>query len=176
MSSEEGNESSQELWFSEIIRETDHYYQGEIQQEQRASWILASVGVLLALIVGAQLQLGNALKAPPALIVLTLAFFYLSGIFSIITIIPLRGTKMRRDLLGQSFRRYKNMKVEDLIQNKFHAGMQFSMEDYKSRLFYHFRAHFLRVRRKEYGVVWSSIFLLLGFISLGLVGVFELIL
>ena len=42
------------LWLDVIERETEHYFQGEIQQEQRASWLLASVSVLLALFVGAQ--------------------------------------------------------------------------------------------------------------------------
>ena len=54
----EDTASSEALWLEEIVRETDHYYQGEIQQEQRASWILASVCVFLALLIGIQLQSG----------------------------------------------------------------------------------------------------------------------
>jgi hypothetical protein len=174
MSLEETSENSENLWLAEIIRETEHYYQGEIQQEQRASWILATVSVLLALMVGAQLQLENGLRTPLILITITQISFYLSGIFAVLTIIPLRGTRIIRwDFFGQSFRHYKSMDVEEMIERKFQHGETFPREKYKKRLFYHFRAHFLRVRLKEYGVVWSSFFLLLGFIFLGLVGLIE---
>lgn len=174
MSPSEEHDSSEDLWLTEIIRETDHYYQGEIQQEQRASWILASVCVLLALIVALQLQLGDKLKTPTVLVVLTQISLYLSGMFSILTIIPLRGTSMKRDLFGQSYRHYKNMEIKELMEAKFRFGNRFLKDNYKNRVYYHFRSHFLRVRLKEYGVIWSSVFLLLGFIFLGLVGLFEL--
>ena len=51
----------EEYWYEEIIRETEHYYQGEIQQEQRASWILASVCVLVALLISADFEQTNLL-------------------------------------------------------------------------------------------------------------------
>ena len=175
MGDREKNRKPDTLWLDEIIRETEHYFLGEIQQEQRASWILATVGVLLALIVGIQLQLETALKAPTLLITMAQLFLFLSGVFSILTIIPLRGTKLRRDLFGQTYRRDKKRDVEKLIERKFRHGEDWSKKMYEKRLFYHYRSHYLRVRRKEYYVVWASLFFLLGFVFLGIIGIIELI-
>lgn len=158
------------LWLEEIIRETEHYYQGEIQQEQRASWLLASVSVLLALFIGAQ----SSITTHVFWLVLALFLFFVSGVLAIITIIPLRGTRIRRDLFGGTYRTDKRLGIDSLIETRFRLGKDWSEEKFKKRVFYHYRSHYLRSRMKEYFVVWSSIFFLLGLIFLGVVGLFGL--
>ena len=162
-------------WLEEIIRETEHYYQGEIQQEQRASWLLASVSVLLLLFVGSQSMTEIGFEANVYLIGLALLAFFISGFLAIITIVPLRGTRIRRDLFGSTYRIDKKLDVDDLIEARFRPGKDWKNKQYRNRVFYHYRSHYLRVRMKEYIVVWSSVFFLLGFILISIISFIELI-
>ncbi len=162
-------------WLEEIIRETEHYYQGEIQQEQRASWLLASVSVLLLLFVGSQSMTEIGFEANVYLIGLALLAFFISGFLAIITIVPLRGTRIRRDLFGSTYRIDKKLDVDDLIEARFRPGKDWKNKKYRKRVFYHYRSHYLRVRMKEYFVVWSSVFFLLGFILISIISFIELI-
>lgn len=162
-------------WLEEIIRETEHYYQGEIQQEQRASWLLASVSVLLLLFVGSQSMTEIGFEANVYLIGLALLAFFISGFLAIITIVPLRGTRIRRDLFGSTYRIDKKLDVDDLIEARFRPGKNWKNKKYRKRVFYHYRSHYLRARMKEYFVVWSSVFFLLGFILISIISFIELI-
>jgi hypothetical protein len=166
------DEWKREIWFEEIIRETEHFFQGEIQQEQRASWILASVCVLLAIIIGLQVQSD---AAPNIFLVLAEIFFFVSGLISVITIVPLRGTSLRNDLWGKSFRKARKMNLEEIIQSKFHPGTDWSDEKYLERIYYHFRSHYLRARLKGLGVIWASISLIVGFCLLIIYGVCQIV-
>lgn len=51
-STQETFSEKDKLWLEEISRETEHYYQGEKQQEERSSWLLTTASALMAIIVG----------------------------------------------------------------------------------------------------------------------------
>ena len=167
-----GLSENKELWLSEIIRETEHYVQGEIQHEQRASWILATAGVLIAIIVSIRLTIPNPVPISLSiLMILSILSLTLSGVTAIIVIVPLRGTRLRRNLFGKSYKLNQKINIDQLIEMRFRHGENWSIDDYEKRIQYHYRSHFLRTNIKEFWVVWASIFLLLGFILFASVGV-----
>jgi len=109
------------LWIEEIIRETDHYYQGEAQQDQRASWLLTTSGALITLLVGLQLaaqEKGYSLST--MYVVAAVSSFFLSSLSAVIVVIPLLGTKLFiKDAFGNNFRKNKNLSADELITKKF---------------------------------------------------------
>jgi hypothetical protein len=158
------SEKYKEEWFQEIIRETEHYYQAEIQQEQRASWIIASTFVIFAVFIGFYDDLSDTIIH--YLFFISKIAFGLSGLLSIIGIIPLRKFGFKRDFFGGKYLREKQKDIHELINKKFHTDGDWDEEDYENRILFHFRSHYLRARKKEYLVFWSSLLLIVGFISL----------
>ena len=162
-------------WIQEIINETEHYFQGEMQQDQRASWLLATTSALIALLIGLQISaIERNVKLPVLLLMMAAVSYLISSIISIFTILPLRGVhSFWRDLFGKSFRDNAKMSVNDLIRKRFRHDDKWSNESFETRVMYHFRSHYLRNNRKAYGIIWSSIFLLLGLIFSAILVVFT---
>ena len=77
---------------------------------------------------------------------------------------------MNWDYFGTSFRKKKNEILKILIEGKFRHGTGWKEKKYKKRLFYYFRSYYLKGRHKELGVIWASLFFLVGFILLGFYG------
>ncbi len=153
------------LWIEEIIRETDHYYQGEAQHDQRASWLLTTSGALITLLVGLQLAAQEkGYNLPIVYIVAAVTSFFLSSLSAVIVVIPLLGTKsFFNDVFGYNLRKNKNLTVEELITKKF-RNEKWSRSNYEKRIMFHFRTHFIRSNKKALGVLWSSVFLIAGLI------------
>lgn len=153
------------LWMEEINRETEHYYQGEIQQDQRASWLLATDVALIA--IGGSLiitVLDKGYSVLVTLIILSICAFIVSAICSIITLLPLQGIRFWRDLIGHSFQKSSKLKIDQLIEERFRCGSNWSVENYEHRVKYHFRSHYLRFIRKAYGIQWAALALFIGLI------------
>lgn len=164
------------LWFEEIIRETEHYFQGEIQQDQRASWLLATNGVLVAVAGGLEVALQNKGNTfAQIILVLSLTAFALSSSVAVFTIMPFRGTHIWFDFLGNHYRRNKRLVTEQLIKERFRHNNDWSIEDYERRIIHHFRSHYLRFNRKAYGVLWSAIFLMIGLLLFLILGIANLV-
>lgn len=156
-----------ELWLEEIVRETDHYFQGEIQQDQRSSWVLATSGLLIAVVVSIEVTaVENQWAFSQPVIVVALIALVLSSILSILTIVPLSGRHFWSEISCKSFQYTSRLEISDLIQKRFHISDDWSFTDYEKRIMYHFKSHYLRNIRKGYGVFWSSFFLLLGLLLL----------
>lgn len=157
-------------WLDEIVRETEHYFQGEIQQEQRASWLLTTASVLIAIAASIETTiLDKGYKSAQLPMIVALMAFASSGTVSVLTLLPLRGTRLWSDVFGGSYRRSSRMGIEKLIAERFRHGEDWSAENYEKRIKYHFRSHYLRNTRKSYGVFWSSVFLLLGLLLFAVV-------
>lgn len=154
-----------ELWLEEIIRETEHHYHGEIQQDQRSSWLLATSCLLMAIVVSIEVTaLEKGIKLSQPVIITALIAFAISSIFSILTLWPLYGIRIWKDLFGKTYRRTSRLGINNLLQERFRLEEDWPCKDYEKRIKYHFRSHYLRNMRKAYGVFWSSLFLLLGLI------------
>lgn len=161
---------TEKLWLEEIIRETEHYYQGEIQQDQRASWLLATAGLLIATVVTLELAaMDKGYKIAQLPLAVGLIAFSVSGALSILTLLPLRGTKLWTDIFGGTHRRYAELGIDQLIEKQFRLDEGKAVDSYKKRIKYHFRSHYLRSNRKAYGIIWSSVFLLIGLVALAAV-------
>jgi len=162
---EHGPDEVKRLWHDEMLRETEHYYQGEMQHDQRASWLLATSAVLIALVVGSDsIAVTSACVLVSYLLIAALGAFAISALIAVITMLPLRGTRFWRDLTGESYRRARMLDVNQLAEQRFRHDSLLSYDQYEKRIKYHFRSHYLRAISKAYGVVWSSLVLLVGII------------
>ncbi len=151
-------------WIDEIIRETEHYFQGEIQHDQRASWLLATSGAMIAVIIGIAGTTIDQTTLSTRLHLLTcLIAFILCAITSLFMILPMRGLRsLWKDFVGSAYRIDQQRSIDDLIQSRFHMGKDWSYEGYETRIKYHFRSHYLRYNKKSYGILWASVFLIAG--------------
>jgi len=164
------------LWFEEIIRETEHYFQGEVQQDQRASWFLATNGILIAVAGGLEVTLhAKGYTFVQITLVLSLVALMISSGISILTIMPFYGTRFWSDFVGKFYRHNKSINIEQLIEERFRHGNDWSKENYERRLMHHYRSHFLRFNRKAYGVLWSAICLMIGLLLFLIVAISILI-
>lgn len=160
------------IWLEEIIRETEHYYQGESQQDQRASWLLATSGVLIAVISGLEVTIldkGYYFTQIP--VIAAIVSFTASGILSILTILPMRGTRSWVDLIGRTYYKALRIQIDELIKERFRHDEDWSMQKYEDRIKYHYRSHYLRFNRKSYGILWASVFLCIGLVFFAIVGI-----
>ena|GEM_PF-6302898 len=163
-------------WFEEIIRETEHYFQGEVQQDQRASWFLATNGILVAVAGGLEVTFhAKGYIFVQIILVLSLVSFMISSGISILTIMPFYGTRIWSDFIGKFYRRNKNINIEQLVEERFRHGNDWSKENYERRLMHHYRSHYLRFNRKAYGVLWSAIWLMIGLLLFLIVAISILI-
>jgi hypothetical protein len=152
-------------WIEEIIRETEHFSQAEIQQDQRGSWLLASVAVLI--VAWSSLEIVIIEKNYPVsqrLMIFALVVLVISGLITIINFMPLRGVKLLGDLTGRKYRFEAKLKTRELMTRRFRFDDNWSRKGLEERIYYHYRTHYLRNFRKAYGVLWSSLFLLVGLI------------
>ena len=164
----EGNSLQQPKleWLAEIIRDTEHFCQAEAQQDQRGSWMLASVAVLIVAWASLEIVIiENGYSVPQPLMTLALFGFLLSGLATLVNFIPLRGVKYLTDLFGRKYRNQSRLKTDELIERRFRQDTVWSRESLEMRIMYHYRIHYLRNLRKAYGVLWSSVLLVLGLIA-----------
>ncbi len=153
-------------WIREITRETEHYYQGEIQQETRASWLLALNGVILAILITFVFAVDN--KNIVVLIgyyrsLSIIIPFLLSSLFAAFGIFPLIGRKDKK-----IYRQLRNKSIDqkELINNKFYRGNKREDADYEEYIEHHFLSHFNRNFKKRRWVVFSLFSIILGIVSL----------
>jgi hypothetical protein len=166
MGNDQDNIRNKGFWIAEIIRETEHFYQSEMQQEQRASWILGSACVLLGFIISNDVKINIS---SPIYVVFSEILIAISGIVSIFTINP----KIVSALPNSKIITPQNSEISrKVILNKFHIDNKWSAESYKNRIFHHYLIHYKRARLKGIGVVLSSTALLIGFINYLLVSFF----
>jgi hypothetical protein len=162
-------------WIEEIVQETEHFSQAEIQQDQRGSWLLASVAVLMVAWSSLEIEIIDK-NYPVSQFPMIFAFvlFVISGLITIINLMPLRGLQFFVDLTGRKYRYEKKLKTSDLITKRFRLDENLSRQALEERIYYHYRIHYLRNLRKAYGVLWSSLFLIIGIImfSIALVSIF----
>lgn len=150
-------------WLEEIVRETEHYYQSEMQHDQRASWLLATSGVVVAIAVSLEATaLDRGISVAWVLLMVALVAFALSAVVAILTLFPLQGIRITNDLSGKRHRDCCALSIDQLIEARFRHSADWSMESLESRIKHHYRSHYLRASLKAYGVLWSSVFLLLG--------------
>lgn len=151
-------------WKDEIIRETEHYYQGELQQEERASWLLASSSGLLAIIISVYLSLFDKVNFISTVSVfIAVVFFFISAIFALLGLIPYSGCSIyKQDFFGHRFRRELNLFPKELMMKKFQPDSEWSDESLEKRLIFHFRNHYLRNLLKSRMIIWSAIFFMIG--------------
>ena len=153
------------LWNEEIIRETEHFYQGEIQQEQRASWLLATSSLLLTGIISYQIPSNNnEWKFSIGLTSASIILLSISALISIITIIPFRGTKFFSEPIGYRLYKITNSKANLILEESFHTKNFHSLDDYNRRIKYHYINHYKRNLTKSYGIIWTTLFLSAGII------------
>lgn len=161
------NKDSKNAWMQEIINETDHYFQGEMQQDQRASWILATASALIALLVGLQISAPTQSAQLARIFIFGSAgAYFISAVIAIFVMLPLRGIgSFWGDLFGINLRKVQKKKIHDLIKERFRHDDKWSQKSFESRLKYHFRSHYIRNSKKAYGIIWASIFLLIGLLA-----------
>ena len=164
-----------EAWLGEIIRETQDYYQGELQQDQRVSWLLASDGVLIAIVTTIGVQVINKIWIFSTLLVVALVAFFLSGFLSVLTLLPLHGIRFWKSVFGRRYSRDLKIGIDQLVQERFRHGVDWSSENYEVRIKYHFRSHYLRFHLKAYGVLWSSGFFLIGLFLLAIIAIISVL-
>ena len=153
-------------WMEEIIRETEHFYQAEGQQDQRGSWLLASVAVLIVAWASLEIVIiENNYSVSQVLMILTLILFVACCLTIVINLMPLRGEKYLRDLFGSKYRKEAALRIEELIEQRFRPNRSWSQDSLENRVMYHYRSHYLRNFCKAYGVLWSSLLLLIGVIT-----------
>jgi hypothetical protein len=151
------------LWFEEIIRETEHYYQGEQQQEERASWLLGTISAFIAIIFSfSNFSTSIVGKISNSIISIILTLFLFSGICAIFALIPFKGTKMVSldsflDFNNKDFNGY-----EKFVKEKLRIDDKWSENKYLERLFFHHYVHYQRNLMKSRLINWSSFFLLFG--------------
>lgn len=153
-------------WMEEIIRETEHFYQAEVQQDQRGSWLLASVAVLIVAWANLEIVIiENNYSVSQVLMILSLILFVVCCLVIVINLMPLRGEKYLRDLFGSKYRKDANLRTEDLIEQRLRPDRSWSQDSLEKRVMYHYRSHYLRNFRKAYGILWSSLLLIIGLIT-----------
>jgi len=171
---EHGPNDKQLLWYDEIVRETDHYYQGEMQHDQRSSWLLTTSAVLIALVVGSNSFVRNTNPLISILLIGALSAFVVSAFIAVATLLPLRGTRFWGDFAGKSYRCARSLTAHQLLEEKFRHN-QFSYSQYEKRIEHHFRSHYLRASSKAYGVLWSSLILIVGIVLFAVAAILILI-
>lgn len=150
-------------WLAEIIRDTEHYYQGEMQQDARSSWLLSTNSALIVLGLG---YMGSGLKnnssLPEFVTSLPLIFLFVSLCFSLIALMPLNWHR----LFWGAEKNKHSLLIEEFINAKFHPDKQWSRKSLEMRVFHHYRSHLVRNQKKSRNVVLASIFLLLSLFTM----------
>lgn len=157
-----------EKWLEEIIRETEHYYQGEMQQEERSSWLLGTASALLAIIISVFIScVENNVHISNFYFVIPLGAFFVSAVIAIWGLVPYRGTNGFRILALREkvTTDAEKLLIDEFIRQQFRPDDVWSEESCRTRVFYHFRSHYIRNYQKSQRVVWSAILLLLGLFS-----------
>lgn len=157
-------------WIEEIIRETEHYYQGEQQQEERASWLLGTVCAILAIIISFYASSGDCtslikITLSKNWVIIIFLSFLISAIMSIIGIMPLNGTKVAFLSLLKLYRKINNEKdLFYFVERKFSPNTTWDNVSLESWIIHHYQLHYVRNHFKSQLIMLSSIFLLLGLI------------
>ncbi len=150
-----------EEWIEEIRRETEHYYQGEMQQEERASWLLAFSSVLIIFLLSPTFLEDKELS--PVNFYIPITLFLISIIFSVHALIPYKGTKgvwgIRRFFCQEEFDKNE---VSDFVSKRLHSGAHWNNRMLIKRTMYHFRSHYIRNYKKSRLVIVSAFTLLAG--------------
>jgi hypothetical protein len=162
-----GNEKSHINWIDEIIRETEHYYQGEQQQEERASWLLGTVCTFIAIIFSFSNFSQSIIteRISNSLVAIILFLFLISAGFAVCAVIPFKGAKIfskqsfLNEPIDQSIKTY-----EDFVMNKLRIDDDWSEKSYQDRLYFHHYIHYQRNLIKSRLVNWASVFLFFGLI------------
>lgn len=150
-----------EEWIQEIRNETEHYYQGEMQQEQRASWLLANSSALITLLIGLKVSvLDKNIEIPSIPYFCSLAAYVLSALIALKVTLPVASLP---DIWKKLYRKnFGQQKAEDALKDHFKPGIKWTNDSLERRLAYHFRSHQYRNIQKARGVVWVTIFFVLG--------------
>lgn len=153
-----------EEWLQEIRNETEHYYQGEMQQDQRASWLLANASALITLLIGLKLSaLDKKVDIPPIPFFFSLAAYLLSALIAIKVMLPVTKLSSLWDkLYGNKYKKYQGQKAEGILEGHFQPDAAWSDKSLEKRLAYHFRSHLERNIQKARGIVWVTIFFIIG--------------
>lgn len=153
------------LWLEEILRETEHYYQGEKQQEERSSWLLGTASALMAIIVGTySLITEKNTDDQELLLFMAIVSFFISAVIAIFGIIPHQGTSRLILYFSQKSTIHKKP-VNIFIDTIFHKDDSWSIESLKKRIFFHFRNHYVRNYEKSLFVILSAMFLFFGLLT-----------
>ena len=159
---EKKNNISEE-WLAEIVRETDHYYQGEMQQEARASWLLSTNSALIVLVLSfLDTNVKNNQPGPQLYMVFLLVFLLAGSVSALIALMPFRWTKLFRS----KTKRNSELTLSEFVNSKFRPDSKWSSKSLEERTFHHFRSHFIRNQKKSYFVMISSVSLMLTIIVL----------
>jgi hypothetical protein len=140
-------------WLDEIIRETDHYYQGEMQQEARASWLLSTNGAIIVLAFGLLSPNNDLYKTIPLSYLMALGMLLLTGSgTALIALMPFNWSK----LFKRKSEKEKSGVIEDFIEARFRPDNKWSKQSFVKRIFYHYKSHFVRNKTKSRFVMASS--------------------
>jgi len=164
--SEEENMGSN--WIVAVKAETEHYYQGEIQQENRLSWLLALQGVFLAVIISFLFDIrdGKAILVVSLFQGITIIVpLVLSMCVTLLGLYPLRGKKDKR--IFQRIRK-ASLDTEELIKIKFFARQNIEEADYQAYIYNHFISHFKRSMVKRCFVVLSLSSFIISVVFMGI--------
>jgi hypothetical protein len=159
----ESNSEINEEWLEEIIRETEHYYKGEMQQEERASWLLGTASALLAIFLSLFISnIEKEVNVSKVFFFIPLCAFFISAVFAVLGLIPYNGTKGVKILAFGNKTKTAELSIDEFIKERFRPDDAWSGESLKKRILYHFRSHYLRNFQKSQQIIWSARFLLIG--------------
>jgi RsiW-degrading membrane proteinase PrsW (M82 family) len=154
-------------WQEEIIREMEHYYQGELRQEERASWLLGIVSAMITLLISSFTNCTGSFSISETSFQFIICSLVLSAIFSIITILPYKGKNVfSLEVLFKEKLDPVDESHEEFVRNKLKADKDWSDESLQRRIIFHYIIHYQRNFRKSQTILWSIIFFLVGFLCL----------
>lgn len=147
-------------WLAEIIRDTEHYYQGEMQQDARASWLLGTNSALVVVFVGLFGGIDkNSTATEITFVVLLLSALFLSSSFAVIALMPFKPSKLFKI-------KNNKMSLDEFIKGKFRPDGEWSDHSLEERIFHHYKSHLERNQKKSQYVTVSSITLMAGLLVL----------
>lgn len=149
----------QTRWAEYLENESSHLLTIFIAEQQRASWLLAVSGALLATVV--------ANKPAPPLAPLSaftsaIGFLSLAVLFSLFSVYPVDGyRRLYFDLFGKKYRHMRAMSLEEFIKKQAKPGA-WSVADYLQRVQYHYRSHWLIAFRRKRMMAWATLLAIAG--------------
>jgi len=154
-----GGSDDQIRWAQFLENESSHLLSIFIAEQQRASWLLAVSGAILATVV-ANKPHGPA--ALPSLFTVSIVVLALAVLFSLFSVYPVDGYRhLYLDLFGMKYRRMRQMSIEEFIKGQARPG-SWSLADYLVRVQYHYRSHWLIAFRRKRMMAWATLFTLAG--------------